>query len=199
MEKQLIISVGREFGSGGHVIAEALAKEFELPLFDQNLLECIAKEKNVSQETLKKFDEKQRNVFASRTVKGYSSSPQEHLAQMQFEFLKNMANRGESFVIVGRCAESVLKEFEGMVSIFVLGDKDCKQKRVQEVYQVSAEEAQHMMEKKDSGRKHYHNSYCKSKWGNSRSYDICINSSKMGVEGTAKILAEYIRARRENK
>ncbi len=199
MEKQLIISIGREFGSGGHVIAEALAKEFGIPLFDHNLLDHIAEEKNVDHNTLRKFDEKSRNVFLSRTIKGHSSSPQDHLAQMQFDFLKRKAEKGESFVVVGRCSEHVLKEYEGMISIFILGDKECKLKRVQEVYNLSEEEARRKMERHDTSRKFYHNSYCKGKWGDSRSYDICVNSSRLGIEGTVEMLADYIRARRGEK
>ena len=200
MEKQLIISIGREFGSGGHVIAEALAKRFNIPLYDHNLLDHIAEEKNLNAEELKKFDEKPRNVLLSRTLKGHSSSPSDHIAMMQFEYLKKKAEKGESFVVVGRCAEMVLKEFEGMISIFILGDKECKTKRVMEVYDISKEEARKKMERHDVYRKQYHNSYCDSKWGDSRSYDLCINSSRLGIDGTVAMLADYIRARRgENK
>ncbi|MDD7220382.1 MAG: cytidylate kinase family protein, partial [Clostridia bacterium] len=98
MDKQLIISVGREFGSGGHVIAEDLAKRFDLPLYDNNLLEYVAGEKQVDQQRLVKYDEKPKNKFLHRTVRGYSSSPQENVAHMQFDYLKNLASKGESFV-----------------------------------------------------------------------------------------------------
>ena len=200
MEKQLIISIGREFGSGGHVIAEALAKKFNIPMYDHNLLDHIAAEKNLDLETLKKFDEKPRNVLLSRTLKGHSSSPSDHIATMQFDYIKKKAEKGESFVIVGRCAEMVLKEFEGMISIFILGDKECKIKRVQDVYDISEEEARKKMERHDVYRKQYHNSYCDSKWGDSRSYDLCVNSSRLGIDGTVAMLADYIRARMgENK
>ena len=200
MEKQLIISIGREFGSGGHVIAEALAKRFNIPMYDHNLLDHIAEEKNLNAEELKKFDEKPRNVLLSRTLKGHSSSPSDHIAMMQFDYLKKKAEKGESFVVVGRCAEMVLKEFEAMISIFVLGDKECKTKRVMEVYDISKEEARKKMERHDVYRKQYHNSYCDSKWGDSRSYDLCVNSSRLGIDGTVAMLADYIRARRgENK
>lgn len=200
MEKQLIISIGREFGSGGHVIAEALAKRFNIPLYDHNLLDHIAEEKNLNAEELKKFDEKPRNVLLSRTLKGHSSSPSDHIAMMQFDYLKKKAEKGESFVVVGRCAEMVLKDFEAMISIFILGDKECKTKRVMEVYDISKEEARKKMERHDVYRKQYHNSYCDSKWGDSRSYDLCINSSRLGIDGTVAMLADYIRARRgENK
>lgn len=199
MEKQLIISIGREFGSGGHVIAEALAKKFGIPMYDHNLLDHIAEEKNIDRQILEKFDEKPRNVLLSRTLKGHSSSPHDHIANIQFEYIKEKAKKGESFLIVGRCAEMVLKDFDCMISIFILGDKECKTKRVQKVYDISEEEARKKMERHDIYRKQYHNSYCTGKWGDSRSYDLCVNSSRLGIDGTVEMLADYIRARMGEK
>mgnify|MGYP006325900245 CR=1 FL=1 len=195
MDKQLIISVGREFGSGGHVIAEDLAKRFDLPLYDNNLLEYVAGEKQVDQQRLVKYDEKPKNKFLHRTVRGYSSPPQENVAHMQFDYLKNLASKGESFVIVGRCSETMLKEFPALVSVFILGDKQCKIERVKEKYHLSETDANQMMQREDWQRKSYHNYYCKGKWGDSRNYDISINSSRLGLKKTADILEGYIKER----
>lgn len=198
MGKQLIISVGREFGSGGHVIAEELARRFELPLYDNNLLEHIAEEKEISHESLKKYDERPKNRLFSRTVRGYSNSMQENLANMLFDYLKKKAAAGESFVIVGRCSETILKGFDGLVTIFVLGDPDVKAERIRKVYGVSEEEARRMMKREDWNRKSYHNYYCKGKWGDSRNYDFSINSSRLGIEKTVDMLENCIRARMES-
>ena len=198
MGKQLIISVGREFGSGGHVIAEELARRFELPLYDNNLLEHIAEEKEISHESLKKYDERPKNRLFSRTVRGYSNSMQENLANMQFDYLKKKAAAGESFVIVGRCSETILKGFDGLVTIFVLGDPDVKAERIRKVYGVSEEEARRMMKREDWNRKSYHNYDCKGKWGDSRNYDFSINSSRLGIEKTVDMLENCIRARMES-
>lgn len=195
MEKQLIISIGREFGSGGHVIGEALARRFELPLYDSNLLEHIENENHVEEGSLGKYDEKPKVRLLSRTVRGHSNSPQENVANIQFDYLKRMASEGKSFVIIGRCAETMLKEYPALVSIFVLGDKACKQKRVMEKYQVSREQAELMMRREDWSRKSYHNYYCKGKWGDSRNYDLSVNSSRLGVEETVDMLEDYIRER----
>ena len=102
MGKQLIISVGREFGSGGYAIAEELARRFELPLYDNNLLEHLLRKGDFSRKP-EKHDERPKNRLFSRTVRGYSNSMQENLANMQFDYLKKKAAAGESFVIVGRC------------------------------------------------------------------------------------------------
>ncbi|HJC57652.1 MAG TPA: cytidylate kinase-like family protein [Candidatus Eisenbergiella intestinipullorum] len=198
MQKRLILTVSREFGSGGHVIAEALARRFELDLYDNNLLEHIAEEKNVGGDVLKRYDERPKNRLFSRTVRGYSNSIQENVANMQFDYLKKLARDGKSFVVVGRCSETILKGYEGLVSIFVLGDREVKRERIMRLYRLSAEEAEHMMARKDWERKSYHNYYCKGKWGDSRNYDLSINSSRLGIDRTVDLLEAYVRARMED-
>jgi len=199
MSSQLIISVGREFGSGGHEIAEKLAKHYGIPLLDHNLLEEIAQEKNLNHAELVSLDEKKRKLLWSRTVKGFNNSPEENVSQLQFNYLRKKAAAGESFVIVGRCSESVLKEYDCLISIYVLGDRDVKRKRIMELYDLNESMADRFMMEKDMKRKRYHNSYCEGKWGDSRYYDLCINSSTLGVEKTVKLLVDYIDMMRECK
>ena len=93
MGKQLIITVGREFGSGGHIIAVKLAEHFGIQLLDSNILAEVAKKSNASEEYLKKYDESARNLFFSRTVNGFSNSPEEIIAQMQFDYIKQKSAR----------------------------------------------------------------------------------------------------------
>ena len=195
MAKQLIISVSREFGSGGHEIAEILAKRFDIPIYDSNLLEEIANSKNLDVDTMEKYDEKPKNVLLSRRVRGYSNSLSEVLAQMQFDYIRELANKGESFVIVGRCAETVLKNHEALVSIFVLADMESKIARVLKHNEISRPEAEAMISMQNKKRKMYHNRYCDDKWGDSRNYDVCINSARLGVERTANVLESYIKER----
>lgn len=192
MAEQLIISVGREYGSGGHLIAEMLSKKFNLPLYDRNLLEEIADSRNLDVKELERYDELPKKRFLSRNVRGYSNSPEENIANMQFEYIKDKAVSGESFVIVGRCAESVLKEYKGMVSIFVLADRTCKIERIIKINNISEAEAETKMNRHDKNRRAYHNHYSTGKWGDTRNYDISINSSKLGIERTADLLEEYI-------
>ena len=195
-EKQVIISIGREFGSAGHEIAEALAEKYQLKLYDYHLLREIAEEKNVHVAELEPYDEIPKKGFGYRTVKGYSNSPQENIAYMQFNHLKKRAAEGESFVVVGRCSEAMLSHNPNLVSIFILGDIPCKIQRVKEVYGLKTDaEADKMRIKKDQERKSYHNSHCKGKWGDSRNYHISINSSKLGIDGTVDLLETYIRER----
>lgn len=199
MNKQLIISIGREFGSGGHVIAEALAKKFDIPLYDQNLLEHIAEEKNFDSEAIRKFEEKPKIKFFNKKVNGHSTSISDHIAQMQFEYLQKKADNGESFVVVGRCSEFMLSHNKNLITIFILGDIPCKINRIKEVYGIKTdEEANKLRIKKDFERKQFHNNHCKGKWGDSRNYHICINSSKTGIEKTVELLETYIKDRMEN-
>jgi len=195
MEKQLIISISREYGSAGHEIAEHIAEEMGLNFYDRNLLDEIAKEKNMQVANLEKYDEKPRNIFSSRTVGPHTNSYEEIVAEMQFEYIRKKAESGESFVIVGRCAETILKEYEGLISVFVLGDKDIKIKRIMDKYHLDEADAIAKIKRHDRKRKYYHNHYSDSKWGDARLYDLCINSSKLGTIKTASVIRQYIRER----
>lgn len=196
MGKRIIISIGREFGSGGHEIAQELAKRLSLPLYDFNLLREIADVKQVSVKNLEPYDEVPRTGLSSRTVRGLNNSPQINIANMQFDFLRTKAQEGESFVVVGRCAEQILKEFDGLVTIFIMGDTDKKIARVKRIYGLEDDKkAQALIEWKTKQRKAYHNYYCDTKWGDSKNYELSINSSKLGEDATTDILEIYIRKR----
>ena len=199
MDGQLIISVGREFGSGGHMIAQMLADRFSLPLYDRSLLYEIAEVKNLNIKDLEKYDEKPRMKFFSRNVNGYSNSPEENIAKIQFDYLRKKAEKGESFVIVGRCAEEVLKDFDCLVTVFILGDVDKKIERIARINNITESEAEAMIQQQNRKRKQYHNHYSKNKWGDSRNYEISVNSSKIGFEKTADIIEEYIKMKMEAK
>ena len=196
-QKQIIISIGREFGSAGHEIAEKLAERFSLPLYDYNLLREIAGEKKVNVANLEPYDEVPKKGFGSRTVRGYSNSPQENIAYMQFDFLKKKAKEGQSFVVVGRCAEEALKEYKGLITIFILGDMDTKIERIAKLHNLSEKQAKEMIIQQDKKRKAYHNYFCEGKWGDSRNYEFSINSSKLGLEVTVEVLEDYIKRRRQ--
>ncbi|MBP0973322.1 MAG: cytidylate kinase-like family protein [Oscillospiraceae bacterium] len=194
MNHQLIVTVSREFASGGREIAKILAERLGIEYYDRNLLDVIAAEKLGDVEKLRKFDEVPR-IFLKRTVRGMTSSPEENVAQIQFDYITKLADSGKSFVIVGRCADEVLSEYPGLVKIFVLADEESKIDRICESREVNRDEAAGIMRRHDRHRKLYHNYYCSLGWGDSRGYDICINSSRLGIEKTADFLEQYIRER----
>lgn len=195
MAQQVIITVGREFGSGGHEIADRLSKKFQMKLYDRNLIDEMAQAYGYNGETMGKYDEKPINLIFSKNIKGHTNSVEKHVALSQFDYLKSRAEKGESFVVVGRCAEFILKDYPTIISLFILGDQLVKQRRVQQIYNLSESEALAKMKKHDKSRKSYHNYFAQGKWGDSRTYDLTINSSRLGIEGTVEFLADYIEKR----
>ena len=167
MAEQIIIAIGREFGSGGHAIGEKIAKDLGKP----------------------------RKLLMSRRVGAYSNSLEEIVADMQFDYIREKADKGTSFVIVGRCAETVLRGRKELISIFILGDEECKKNRIKERYNLNEADAAAKMARHDKKRKRYHNRHSDFKWGDSRGYDLCVNSSRLGVEKTAEMLEMYIKER----
>ena len=125
-------------------------------------------------------------IFVMNKIDSYNLEEEDVIATIgrQIEYLKKKADEGESFIVVGRCAETVLGDRPNVISLFVLGDREVKCKRVMEVYDLSERDAQFKMERHDKYRKQYHNYYCKDKWGDSRAYDLCINSSRLGFDET---------------
>lgn len=195
--RQIIISIGREFGSGGHVVAEKLAKHYNIPLYSKALLEEIAKEGDYSKEFLEKFDEKPMNItFMPHSVAGGALSFEQDIAIKQFNFLRKKADEEkESFVVVGRCADEVLAHNPNLVSVFVLGEEKSKMKRVMEREGLDEKTALNKMKKIDKIRKTYHNFYCENKWGDSRGYDICIKTGKINIDIATQLIIDYIDSR----
>lgn len=194
-DKQLIITIGREYGSGGHAIGEMLAEKLGIGFYDAEIIQHLSEKKGIKKETLSKYDEKPSPVLMNRSVRGYSTSLEEAVAEMQFKMIRKIAASGESFVLIGRCGETVLSKYDCLIRLFVLGDMDSRVARIMKRKRVSRKEAQKLIKTTDKRRKAYHNYYSDGKWGDSRTYDLTINSSRLGVEGTAEFLEEYIRRR----
>lgn len=199
MAEQMIISISREYGSGGHEVAELVAKELGIALYDRNLLDAVADENEMSADKLRKYDEKPRNFLIGRSVNGHSNAMEDVVANMQFEYLQKKAAQGESFVVVGRCAETALKEYKDLVKVFVMGDKEYKLAHVMKKFNLPELEAQAKLTRHDTKRKAYHNHYSDSKWGDSRGYDLCVSSSRLGVKNTAKVIVDYVKGCMQEK
>lgn len=193
----MIISIGREYGSGGHEIGEKLAERFNIPMYDKNILYELGKQIGISPEQLEKYDEKPRNLLLSRNVKGYTNSPEDIVAEMQFKFFLEKAEAGESFVIVGRCSDTILDDNDSMISIFIRAEKEERIKRLMKKYEIDREQAKRDMARIDRRRSTYHNNHSKNKWGDAAAYDMCINSSKVGVDKTVDIIATFVQMKME--
>ena len=193
MENQIIISIGREHGSAGREIATLLAEKLDVPVYDKNIFEEIGKTKGIDTNDFSKYDEKPRRFFVTRSVNGHSNSPEENVAQLQFALLKSKAADGDSFVVVGRCADELFRGIEGAISIFITGDMKDKVAHIMKSENRTEADAKKEIEKHDKRRRQYHDYFFpNSKWADSRSYDICVNSSRLGLEGTVEFLYDFI-------
>ena len=202
MNNNIIINVGRQLGCGGFEIAQRLAAEFNARLLDKELLDLAAKESGFCEEMIQNHDERPTNSFLYNLVMdtysfGYNASsfvdmPISHKVFLaQFDTIKKIADEGPC-VIVGRCADYALADYKNCVHLFIYGNEDTKVKRIMEKYDLPEAKAKDMIIKKDKQRQSYYNYYSPKKWGRADSYDLCINSSVRGIEGTVKLITQYI-------
>lgn len=189
---QTLIALGREFGSGGREIAEKLGERLGIKVYDKNILDEMQERFGFDKKTLTEREETPVNVLFSRKIRGFSSSIEEVIAHREFELIKEKADKGESFIVVGRCGEQILKEYSGLHSFFIRGDEEQKCRRVMEKYELDEKDAQELMRRQDRQRKNYHNFYCEGKWGDSRTYDLCVNSSRLGTDAVVDLLVKYL-------
>lgn len=192
MGRQIVVSIGREYGSGGHEIGQKLAEKLDLEFIDKNLLKKIAEDNHSDYKTFEKYDEKPKKIY-SRTVKGYSNSPEQSIADLQFSILKSKAIHDDSFVVMGRCSDVLFKDICPGISVFITADLNDKIKRIMKRDNKSEKEARKLIEKYDKKRAAYHDSYCETKWGRASSYDLCINSSILGIDGTVELLYSFVK------
>lgn len=198
-----IITIGRQFGSAGREIGQKVAAQFGIQCLDKELLSRAAKESGLCEEMLENHDERPTNSFLYNLVMdtysfGYNSSsfvdmPISHKVFLaQFDAIKKIADEGPC-VIVGRCADYALADYKNHISLFIYGDMEHKVKRIMERYDLSEAKAREMILKKDKQRQSYYNYYSTKKWGRADSYDLCINSSVLGLDGTANLIVEYVK------
>ena len=195
MSKQFIVTIARQFGSGGHVIASDLAEKLGVELYDENLISSAIKASKSDTEALREYEEKPRNKWISRTYHNYKTSVSDIVAEREFHFMKGLAENGKSFVVVGRCSENVLAEYPGVITIYITADEEAKISRIMQLYEKTEPDAKKMIIKKDKSREDYHNGHFKNTWGLASNYDMIINSSRLGLEKTSEFLYEYIKLR----
>ena len=197
-----IITIGRQFGSAGREIGEKVAEHFGIPCYDKELLSRAAKESGYCEEMIESHDERPTNSFLYNLVMdtysfGYNASsfvdmPISHkIFLAQFDTIKKMASENPC-VIVGRCADYALSDYDNCINLFIYGNEDKKVKRIMEKYNLTEGKAKEMINKKDKQRQSYYNYYSSKKWGRADSYDLCINSSLLGIEGTVKLIIQAI-------
>ena len=198
-----IYTIGREFGSLGKQVGQELAKRLGIKFYDKELLQKAAKESGLCEEIFESHDEKPTNSFLYSLVMdtytggSYSTAPfldmplNHKVFLAQFDAIKKIA-ANESCVIVGRCADYALHDFKNCINLFIYGDEEVKIKRIMRKYNLTEDKAREMITKKDKQRQSYYNYYSSKKWGRADSYDFCLNSSVLGVDGTVKLIVQMV-------
>lgn len=198
MEKKIIITIGRQFGSGGKCVADALGAKLGIPVYDSELITKAAQDSGFSAELFVRSDEKRRifsisSIFAS----SYSAGTENYMSdkglfEMQCSTIRRIAENG-SAVIVGRCSDYVLRDMPGTLDVFLTSPAEKRAERVAERMGIPYEKALDMLEKKDRGRSEYYNYYTFGNWGTASTYDLCIDSSILGIEGTTEYIIDFAR------
>lgn len=202
MEK-IIINIGRQIGSGGRIIAKQLAEEFNCKFYDKELLNLAAQESGFSEEFFEQNDEQKgflKNLFHIHLplIGGgnfYNNTfSQESLYKFQSDAIHEAAQEGNC-VFVGRTADYILRDMKNVVNVFITANIDQRIQRVCKRQELSRNKARKFIKEHESERATYYNYYTGKKWGHSESYDLCINSSILGIEDTEKFIADFIRKR----
>lgn len=192
------VTISRQFGSGGHDIGELVAKKLGIDFYDKEILSLAAEDSGINIEHFEAADEKPTNSFLySIAMSGQIySNPNDFLTNDRlFAYQSNAmvkAAKNNPGVFVGRCADYVLRDIPDVVKIFISADMETRIKRIAEVNNVSESEAKSTIKKADKKRASYYNFYSDRKWGDAGIYDLSINSSVLGIEGTADIICEFV-------
>lgn len=197
-----IYTIGREFGSGGKQIGEKIAERLGIPLYDKELLQKAAKDSGFCEEIFENHDEKPTNSFLYSLVMdtysagNYSAAPfldmplNHKVFLAQFDSIKKIAEEG-SCVIVGRCADYALAGNPDVVNVFIRADLEDRVKWISKRLDITESKAKDMAAKKDKQRSSYYNYYTSKKWGDSRSYDLCLNTSKLSLDECVELIIKF--------
>ena len=208
MSTNTIITIERQYGSGGHLIGEKLAESLGIPFYDSELIKVAAKESGICEEIFESFDEKPTTSFLYSLVMdpyslGYNSNsfdlPLDHKVFLAaFDTIKELASKGPC-VFVGRCADYALVDFDNCISVYVHAPFEDRIKRIENEYGIPNGKSKEMLMKKDKQRSSYYNYYSSYKWGDAKSYDLCLNSSYLGIDGSVDLIKKVIAMKESEK
>ena len=196
MNGKIIINLGRQFGSGGKQVALALGRKLGIKVYDNELITKAAESSGFSPDVFKKKDEKRNlfpvsSFFATQTFgspKNYLNG--ENLFQIQSTVIREIAEK-ESAVIVGRCADYILRDMDCTVDVFITAPEENRIQMIMDRLNLSRDKAEDLIEKTDRKRETYYNYYTFGNWGVASNYDLCIDSSILGIEGTADYIIDF--------
>lgn len=190
-----VITIGRQFGSGGHEIAEALSKKLQIPLYDKNLIEMAGDMLDMDEKSLKAIDESVLNKFlasyripdGSHASGGQGLTLTDSMFLAQSRIIESLAKKGPC-IIVGRCADYVLRNFPGCVNVFICANTGDRLRRVMMRHFLTEKEAKEKIKRMDRRRKNYYETYTNRKWGSIKSHQALLNVSLLGKEQTISII-----------
>lgn len=204
-ERKILITIGRQTGAGGRSIGKLVAEKLGISYYDKELLDRAAKESGFAPEILERHDEKPTHSFLYSLIMdghgmgiptGYGSLPLDHqIFLAEFNTIKKIAEE-ESCVIVGRCADYALEENPDVMTVFLYAEEEDKIARMMQESGMSETKTRELIMKKDHMRANYYNYFSSKKWGNSNTYDLCINTSTFGYEGSAEIIINALNRRK---
>ncbi|MHC1749944.1 MAG: AAA family ATPase [Cellulosilyticaceae bacterium] len=203
MSKQISITINRQFGSGGRVVGAELARRLDIEYLDRKILAGSAKAMGLSEEHLEQFDEKAPSAWKAPMVDMgvypnmgipyyFYTFTNDELYIAQSKLIEKQAKE-ESCVIVGRCANDILKDYPGNISVYLYADMEFRCRQIKEVYKMSAKNLEKEVKKIDKERAKYYNHYTTQEWDDLSQYHIAINTGKVGIEDTIDIIEKYVR------
>ncbi len=189
-----IITISREYGSGGRFIGKLIAEKLNIGFYDEELLTKAATMSGLSEDCIKNYDEIKESAFSyAQGLYGMDMSLGQKVFIAQFDAIKHIADQ-ESCVIVGRCADYVLRDYPNVVKVFICAPMEDKVQRAITYYGLKPNKAASIINKKNKKRKSYYNFYTDKVWGRPDSYDLCINS-KNGIETAVEAITAYTKRR----
>ena len=197
-----VITVGRQYGSGGRFVAKKLAEKLGIPYYDKELLTLAAKDSGICQEMFEDYDEKPTRSLLFSLVTGvqmrgdtgnvYMDMPLNHkIFLAQFDTIRNIAAKGPC-VIVGRCADYVLRDMRNVVNVFIKADMEARKARAVTYYGLDGAKAEEAIRKMDKQRASYYNYYATATWGSVDNYDLCVDTGAVGVDGAVEIITQFV-------
>lgn len=205
MSGHKIITIGRQFGSGGHEIGLKLAGRLRIPLYDRRLVSMAAEELGVKKSDVERVDESSLNSFVSGytvspgvylefiSASSYTQSFDEKVYRKETEIIRKLAEKGPC-VIVGRCADYILKDQADCINVFICADKEDRKKRIAELYDLSEKKAAERMRRTDKARRYYYEMHTGQDWGSISSHQMLFNVSMLGIDRIVDLLELMYRA-----
>lgn len=203
MAEKYVLTFARQFGSGGHEVAKTTAEILGIPFYDKELIAIAAKESGLSEHLFDGLDEKPTNSFLYSLVMGVQSGAStycrygdvtgsDNIFRIQAQVIRQIADKG-SCVIVGRCADYILREYENLVSVFVHADMEQRTARIMKRYNLKEKNAEDYINKTDKRRNSFYNFYTNRIWGSVENYNLAIDTAQVGIKNAAEIIADYVK------